>query len=357
MTAEDFLTNIETAFLSVFTQNAILKEYNWQRWDDDVEAELPRGMMMLSAIRDPEDTPYHKVHVQMQFEGRPKKQKLSVVVNELKNVLIATTQLALGAACNNTVQFMGRALSVQENRAVKDGLRVWSFGFVIYALPIPVSPISNHLLNNLASYWKLDEASGVRADSYGTNNLADPNGCPSSAAIINKGAQFTGTQSLTLNSNPSVVVTGDFTFSLWIRIESQVTMIPFSKWVNPNYDYVLFYDASGGGMTFGSGTGSASIGALATLNQWNHYLCWYDSSDETFHMRINDNDATTFVSATGVTLTQSSGALWFGARDDSVLMCHATIDEVALWKRKLAPSEMTALYNGGAGLPFESFML
>jgi hypothetical protein len=31
------------------------------------------------------------------------------------------------------------------------------------------------------------------------------------------------------------------------------------------------------------------------------------------------------------------------------------IDEVGFWKRKLTAQEITALYNGGAGLPFSSF--
>jgi hypothetical protein len=31
------------------------------------------------------------------------------------------------------------------------------------------------------------------------------------------------------------------------------------------------------------------------------------------------------------------------------------LDEIGFWKRKLTAAEITALYNGGAGLPFSSF--
>jgi hypothetical protein len=136
MAAEDFLTNVESAFLALFADNNILKQYNWQRWDDDKEADLPRGAMALAAVREPEDTPYHKVQVVIQFEGRPKKQRSSVVVNELKDLLETKNTTDLDAASGNTVTFMGHALAVSERRDVKDGLRVWTFGFVIYALPM-----------------------------------------------------------------------------------------------------------------------------------------------------------------------------------------------------------------------------
>jgi hypothetical protein len=133
---EDFLTNIETALLAIISNNDLLREYNWQRWDSDVEAKLPRGMMTLAAVRDPEETPYHKVQVLVRFEGRPTKQKLSVVVNELKDVLEATTEAALDAASGDTVKFIGKAVSVSQSRDIRDGLRVWTFGFIIYALPM-----------------------------------------------------------------------------------------------------------------------------------------------------------------------------------------------------------------------------
>lgn len=136
MPQEDFLTNVETAFLKLFAANAILGAYNWARWDDDTEAELPRGIMNLSAVRDPEDTPYHKIQVSMRFEGRPKKQKLSVVVNELKDLLETANTTDLDTASGNTVKFMGRALSVAQTRIVEGGLRHWTFTFVIYGLPM-----------------------------------------------------------------------------------------------------------------------------------------------------------------------------------------------------------------------------
>jgi len=132
----DFLTNVETAFLKTFTANSILNAYNWQRWDSDEIVELPRAVLGLRAMRDPDDTPYHKLYVVIRLEGRPKQHKLTVIVNELKDVLETTTETDLYTASGNTVNFIGRALSIGEDRQIAEGLRVWLFSFVIYALPM-----------------------------------------------------------------------------------------------------------------------------------------------------------------------------------------------------------------------------
>jgi len=132
----DFLTNVETAFLKVFTADSVLKEYNWERWDSDQTVELPRATLGLSARRDPEDTPYHRIEAVIRFEGRPKKQKMTAIVNQLKDVLETINTADLDTASGNTVQFMGHAITVNENRSIVEGLRVWMFAFVIYGLPM-----------------------------------------------------------------------------------------------------------------------------------------------------------------------------------------------------------------------------
>jgi hypothetical protein len=136
MPATDFLTNVETAFLSVFAANDILKMYNWQRWDSDVEVKLPRGHIGLSARTDPEESAYQRVQVTLTFEGRPKKHKFSVVVNELKSLFQLLETSDLDAATGDTVKFLGKADVVTEDRRVVSGLRTWVYTFAIYAVPI-----------------------------------------------------------------------------------------------------------------------------------------------------------------------------------------------------------------------------
>jgi len=132
----DFLTNVESSFLELFMQDEMLKEYNWQRWDSDVQLELPRGLIGLKSRRDPEESPYHRIEVSVRFEGRPKKQKLSVVMNELVELLKNTDDEDLTNASHGSVTFIGRAIQVQEERPIMSGLRTWTLTFVIYAVPM-----------------------------------------------------------------------------------------------------------------------------------------------------------------------------------------------------------------------------
>ena len=99
-----------------------------------------------------------------------------------------------------------------------------------------------------------------------------------------------------------------------------------------------------------------SPGGTATVGVWYFVVAWYDSSNGQCHLRINDT--TTYNSITGATGTDVSAAQFqIGARQYTGAQQYAAaaIDEVGLWKRKLTPTEITALYNGGAGLPFASW--
>lgn len=136
MTKPDFLTSVENAFLNIFNANAILSGYHWQPWDSDAQLELPRGVLGLRARRDPEETPYHRIDVTLRLEGRPQKQELSTVMNEVMTVLKTTSPEELTQASNNLAQFIGRANVAIEDRPIQSGLRTWQLQFVVYAVPM-----------------------------------------------------------------------------------------------------------------------------------------------------------------------------------------------------------------------------
>jgi hypothetical protein len=212
-----------------------------------------------------------------------------------------------------------------------------------------------HLLNTLISYWKLDEASGTRNDSQGTNHLSDSGSVPSFAGKINNAASFTGPgQSLTIASNASLQVTSDFTFSAWVNLSSLGSGFQciVGKTAGGAADYLMLYDPASLGLLFQAGGVNATSGLLGATSTWYHIVGWFDSTDNKARVRINDT--TTFVSSTAGTLTQSAGAFGIGGVT-GIPDVLGLIDEVGFWKRKLTAQEITALYNGGAGLPYSSF--
>jgi hypothetical protein len=132
----DFLTNVETAFLSLFTAHPILGGYNWQQWDSDVQVELPRGVLGLRSRVNPDETPYRRIDVSVRFEGRPKKPKLGYVMAALTELLEQTNDSDLSAASGNTVVFIGKAINIEQDRPITSGLRTWTQTFTIYAVPM-----------------------------------------------------------------------------------------------------------------------------------------------------------------------------------------------------------------------------
>jgi hypothetical protein len=213
-----------------------------------------------------------------------------------------------------------------------------------------------HLLNTLVSYWKLDEAgSTTRNDSVGTNHLTDHGGVGGLAAKINNGGYFSAgaLQYLSRASNASLQVTGDFTFSLWVRVDDQHDSFLISKDDGINRDYSIGYGATSGFAILIGGINAVSVGASATTYGWYHLVAWFDSSDNKCRLRVNDT--TTYVASATSTLVQTAVQFCLGASSFPSGYFTGLIDEVGFWKRKLNAGEITALYNGGSGLPFSSF--
>lgn len=217
-----------------------------------------------------------------------------------------------------------------------------------------------HLLNTLISYWKLDEASGTRADSQGTNSLTAINGTLGAAGKINNGANFVSasSQKLTHADNSDLRVSSDFTFSAWVKITTQAGGYVFIKNNDPSsfQDYQMAYDPTQG-FYFGAGRATAFadaavMGAPVSNGVWTHIVSWYDSGTGHSYMRVNDT--TTYASINALGPNQTASAFFIGG-GDSLNFINALIDEVGFWKRKLNAAEITALYNSGAGLPYGSF--
>jgi hypothetical protein len=215
---------------------------------------------------------------------------------------------------------------------------------------------SVHLLNSLVGYWKLDEGSGaVLADSKGTNNFIGQAGTVANpfAGKINSGQYFAGGY-WSIASNPQVSVTGDFTFSLWVTIQNPAQTDNFfliKSDLSSITDYYIGHNATNGFHVGGGASPSneAKVGAPATASTWYHLIAWYDATDNKFRLRVND--AVTYVSPFGGSLTAGAGALMLGNSIGSINHL-GMLDEIGFWKRKLTVAEMSALFHL---TPFASF--
>ena len=217
------------------------------------------------------------------------------------------------------------------------------------------------LLSSLVAYWKLEEATGNRTDSHGTNTLTDMGGVGQATGLLGQAASFAGgaTNYLRIADNAALSMGDiDFTLAGWFYLaNTSGTKVLLSKG----------NDAGSAGATaysiqvvntqiqtlIGNGSSRVIVTASPTLAATTWYLVcvWHDSVANTVNISVNNGAA--------VSSAWSSGCF-----DDAFELClgryanfngglwNGRIDSVGIWKRVLTSPERAALYNAGAGLEY-----
>lgn len=219
------------------------------------------------------------------------------------------------------------------------------------------------LLTSLVAYWKLDEASGARADSAGSSNLSDVNTVTQAVGKVANAAQFTAANSECLNiaSNAALSMGDiDFTIALWVYFDAlgadRALVAKYNSFGTTRDYMVKFITGSNRFQFIVSPDGSAdatvsanSFGAPTTAT-WYFIVAWHNATANTINIQINDGTVDSAAHATGV--FASSAAFRLGARADGIQFHDGRLDEVGIWKRVLTSAERTALYNGGSGVTY-----
>ena len=228
----------------------------------------------------------------------------------------------------------------------------------------------NGLLNNLIAYWKLDEASGNRADSH-TNGytLTDDNTVTSAVGVIGNAAAFTATnyERLSIASNANLAA-GDvaFTLAAWVNVAAR-TNGKYRRIVSKENSavsarcYALFTDGDGAGAVrfsvyVGGTVKQASIAYPAT--GWHFFVGWHDAIADTVNLQM-DNGSVASTATDGALQAASTAPFWIGGMPanptNEITYWNSSIDEVGFWKRVLSADDRTALYNAGNGLAYTAF--
>jgi hypothetical protein len=212
---------------------------------------------------------------------------------------------------------------------------------------------SSTLLNNLLAYWKLDETSGTRIDSHGSNNLIDNNTVGSATGKIGNAASFVAANSEYLSVNSSQLsFAGDFTISVWNKPTSVVgtsASYVLSKDDTTNREYHIQLLSSNYNFQVWNGATKYLMSLPATSGVWQHLMMWYDSVAGTLYASVNNGTP-----ATGAVpgINTTSAPFLVGVRGDFKGYYDGLIDEVGIWTRLLTTAERTQLYNSGSGLTY-----
>ncbi|MCA9360084.1 LamG domain-containing protein [Candidatus Kaiserbacteria bacterium] len=228
-----------------------------------------------------------------------------------------------------------------------------------------MSDILSHatLLTDLVSYWKLEEASGAtRVDSHGSNDLTDSRTVPNDTGKFGNGALFVGANDdyLTISdaSQTGLDATGDFSVSFWYKPTTLSGGYIFSKWRHASHNqyrldlsstaFTLYTSDACSGYSYSgkSWTHSMTAGVMA------HYVLTYNRTTGAVEMFKNGVSLGTGTVKSAI--KNCSGAFVLASQDGAYTnTADGLLDEFGFWSKILSGAEISDLYNGGDGLPYD----
>ena len=216
------------------------------------------------------------------------------------------------------------------------------------------------LLTSLISWWSLDETSGTRADSHGSNTLADNNTVTYATGKQSNAAQFTSANSEYLSVSFGHGLGGgarDWSIAFWVYLDSldqQTFMFTGDGTAASSNDYFIGYNSGVSRYFLNIPSGGSynrldanNYGAPSTAT-WANIVCYYNNGTTELGIIVNDGTANTSTTASPNAKNASFYlGSWFASQ-----YTNGRLDEVAFWSRLLTASEITAIYNGGNGVAY-----
>lgn len=218
------------------------------------------------------------------------------------------------------------------------------------------------LTTSLKAYWKLNEASGIRQDSYNWYDLAATQAQPTSTTGKSGAAALFASASSQYLQVPAAtdLQLGNIsvTFAGWVKLTStganqalfgqdnNATASQFLVWLHGATNRFKFsWNTDGAGS---SSTATANTFGAPSTGVWYFLTCYHDASNNTVGISVN-NGAFDTAAATGGNSTTTEWA--FGAQMASTpaMFADAALDEWGFWRKVLSSQEITDLYNSGNG--------
>jgi hypothetical protein len=217
------------------------------------------------------------------------------------------------------------------------------------------------ITDSLISWWSLDETSGTRVDSHGSNDLTDYNTVLYQAGKQGNAADFelSNDEALYIEDNASLSFGDeDFTLACWVKMESStVEMGIMTKWYHSTNkrEYGLEFDQVADRFRFFISTNAVdavfvdadNLGAPSDAT-WYYLVAWHDATANTINIQVNNGTVDSVAHTTGCN-DNASQFLLGRFQGPGPLPFDGLIDEAAVWRRVLTADEKTALYNGGNG--------
>lgn len=224
---------------------------------------------------------------------------------------------------------------------------------------------------DLVSFWKLDEASGTRYDSFGSNDLTDNNTVGQGTSITDGPystvADFVHANSeyLSKSHNSGLSPTGSMTLTGWFKIDSysgealtwlmgkhDLGNYPTSA---PDIETSIYVTSQGVvaiqkwyGAVGNSFVGLTTSQNKITLGTWFFLAVYCDVDNDEIGLVVNtDTPLTASFTQTPQTGTGPFliGERYYNGSPENLYYFDGMVSAVGYWNRKLTDAEITALAN------------
>jgi len=213
------------------------------------------------------------------------------------------------------------------------------------------------LTTSLLSYYKLDDGT----DYFGTRNLTVVGNTVFGTGKVGNAAYFDGVDDGLDGGNVfNFERTDSFSVSAWVKRNTSGT----SDFIAGNEDFlgtntgwafdIAAADQATVELSAGAGnscSARASIGNSDTGSA-HHYVMTYNGTSDVSGIKIYVDGVSktlTTVSNNLVSSITTTGAFRLGLTNDNSADLDGYIDEVGIWTKVLTQTEVSDLYNGGAG--------
>lgn len=215
------------------------------------------------------------------------------------------------------------------------------------------------------SHWQLDEESGVRYDAVEVsgNDLTDNNTVLFGTGALGNAADFEDTNSEYLSITDALQtgldLSGDFSFSTWVKFETDQIQIFMDKYrgTTGNRQYQFYYHSGAGSIILAFSDDCNSAESIQRS--------WSPSTGVWYHVvgtvNISGSEMKIYVdgSQLGTTYTHSQGNPCNSARPFQIGKDYGSsyydglIDESSVFDYTLTADQVSTLYNSGTPLLYE----
>lgn len=211
------------------------------------------------------------------------------------------------------------------------------------------------LKTNLISWWTLDETSGTRNDSHGSNHLTDYNTVTYTTGKKSNAASFASANSeylsITDASQTGLDISTTGTWSYWIYFVSDTDAVVIDKTAAGSSSYWIQHQIGTGTTQRFSNSAETGLDITATMNTGTWYHCVWTYNAGTVEFFLNGTSQGT--ASGGTSLTNSTAPFTLGRVNKYTgNYLNGYMDEVGVWSRVLTGAEITELYNSGNGMTY-----